>query len=112
MFSFLLLFSFGFDDLLSSLTDFVNNPSDTEKLYEFILAYYRAGAYASNTVLKGCYEILSSLEKSTVSNEPYRITEGMINDVYNAIRKDINPRESPFNFGAFHIAYTKKPKNE
>jgi hypothetical protein len=74
------------------------------------LAYYRASAYASNAVLNTCYEILSKIEKETVSNEPMYVSEEMINNVYNAIRRDINPKELPFKLGAFHIAYPKETK--
>jgi hypothetical protein len=99
-----------YDDLLSRLTEFVNNPLGDDTLYQFILAYYRASAYASNAVLNACYEILSKIEKETVSNEPMYVSEEMINNVHNAIRRDINPKELPFKLGAFHIAYPKETK--
>ena len=38
------------------------------------------------------------------------VSEEMINNVHNAIRRDINPKELPFKLGAFHIAYPKETK--
>jgi hypothetical protein len=39
------------------------------------------------------------------------VSEKMINEVYNAIRRDINPKELPINLGAFHPADPKKTED-
>jgi len=93
-----------YDDLLDKLTNFVARPSDQNIIQEFIVAYYRASAYAHHDVLKACYKILSSATETTRLGKPYNITEDMINEVYNAISRDVLPTASNFYFGAFHVA--------
>jgi hypothetical protein len=92
-----------YDDLVGKLTVFVSNSTNRDKQQEFINAYYKAGAYASDEVLQKCDALLSALEQSDqVTNlEPF------INEVYNAIRQDTEKgifTKPKFDFKAFHVS--------
>jgi predicted ATP-binding protein involved in virulence len=96
-----------YDDLLTKLTNLVRDISNGEMIHEFILAYYRAGSYATEGILKNCYQLLEKLAQS--SDGTGRITlkisevESIIQGIYNDVRKELNPKVKTFEFRAYHV---------
>jgi hypothetical protein len=89
-----------YDDLVQSVT-IINKThiyQDINAVSNFIKAYYRASAYASDKVIEACNEFLTSLEKK--ETDTVKLTEH-ISNIYNAVRQDKNPKSKSFNFRAF-----------
>jgi hypothetical protein len=87
-----------YDDLISALTAIVTSGfrNEYDSMNKFFMAYNRASAYASDLVLEKCNDLLTGFKKEADTG---RLTpEGsdriinIINEVYGAIRKDINPK--------------------
>jgi hypothetical protein len=64
---------------------------------DFIMAYYKASAYADDSVIKACNRFL----KSIGDNESEAEITQRITDIYTCIRQDINPNASPVQSIAF-----------
>jgi ribosomal 50S subunit-associated protein YjgA (DUF615 family) len=93
-----------YDDLLTKLFALQSNISKPNIQEQFIESYYKASAYASDEVLKKCYQLLGKLNDKT--KVEYVDTE--INEIYNAIRQDTEKhsylfRKPSFDFKAYHI---------
>jgi hypothetical protein len=91
-----------YDDLIDTLTIIAN---DHKSMNNFIMAYNRASAYASDPVLEKCNDLLTGFKKEAETGVltpagSDRIIN-IINDVYKAIRKDINPRARYFKVHTF-----------
>lgn len=91
-----------YDDLIDTLTIIAN---DHKSMNNFIMAYNRASAYASDPVLEICNDLLTGFKKEAETGVltpagSDRIIN-IINDVYKAIRKDINPRARYFKVHTF-----------
>jgi hypothetical protein len=87
-----------YDDLIGALTEITKSGFTIEYnlMNDFIMAYNRASTYASDPVLEKCNDLLAGLKKEAetgvLTPEGSDRIIGFINDVYTAIRKDINPR--------------------
>jgi hypothetical protein len=72
---------------------------------KFIMTYHRASAYASDLVLEKCNELLTGFAKEAETGvlTPAAANKliDIINDIYTAIRKDINPKAHYFRVGTF-----------
>jgi hypothetical protein len=87
-----------YDDLIGALTAIVTSGfrNDADSMIKFYMAYNKASAYASDLVLEKCNDLLTRFKKE--SDTGVLTPEGsdriiaIINDVYGAIRKDINPK--------------------
>ena len=87
-----------YDDLIGALAAIVQSgfTNDADSMNKFIMSYNKASAYASDLVLEKCNDLLGAFEKETQAEE--FTPEGsdriiaIVNEVYGAIRKDINPR--------------------
>ncbi len=96
-----------YDDLIGALTLIIRSGfvGDHESMNDFIMAYNRASAYASDLVLEKCNDLLSGFTKEAqtgvLTPAAGDILIDIINDVYKAIRKDINPRARYFEVGTF-----------
>jgi hypothetical protein len=91
-----------YDELVRSLTVANANThwTDEKEVNQFILAYYRASAYASQEVIEACSQLLTTLENPELKLKLDLVTD-RINAIYNSVRKDINKRAPTFNFRAF-----------
>jgi hypothetical protein len=83
-----------YDELVEALTTIVKTLWTNEKdMDAFILAYNKTSAYASDEVVNACQAFFIHL----INKEK---DDGMltkrVNEIYNAIRKDINPKAKPF----------------
>lgn len=105
-----------YDDLVGCLTQLVQNRAGIRKVYdedrytggEFIDAYYRAGAYASKSVLDACHKLLEELESLEIPLKSIAEIETSVDGIYNAIRKDtLDPKEPNHEFKAYHIREKK-----
>ena len=96
-----------YDDLIDTLTIIITSgfANDHKSMNNFIMAYNRASAYASDPVLEKCNDLLTGFKKEAETGVltpagSDRIIN-IINDVYKAIRKDINPRARYFKVHTF-----------
>jgi hypothetical protein len=93
-----------YDDLLTKLFALQSSISNHNAQGQFIESCYKASAYASDKVLKKCYQLLNKLDPNT--NVANVATD--INEIYNAIRQDTEKRsflfrKPSFDFKAYHI---------
>ena len=88
--------------MLSGLTEFISDPSDTNALHQFIVSYNLASGYVDNDVINACHEFLSSMEVSDDKWDKQK-TNDAINHIFKAVRKDINPKAPYSNFVVFNI---------
>jgi hypothetical protein len=74
--------------------------SDPKLMNNFITRYHRASAHASHFVFEKCNDLLTEITKETetgeLSSDAANKLLDIINDIYTAIRKDINPRARYF----------------
>lgn len=90
-----------YDELISSLTMYYMNASE-ESTKNFIHAYNRATGYASAGVLEACNKLLRSTVKQSMKRRGEELdSDKHINNIFNAIRQDINPKEPTFNFKVY-----------
>lgn len=94
-----------YDDLIDALMlvvrgGFETFANDPELFNNFNMSYHRASAYASDPVLRKCNDLLIEITKGVKSG---KLTPGAadkiidtINEIYTAIRQDINPRARYF----------------
>jgi hypothetical protein len=64
---------------------------------DFIMAYYKASAYADDRVIEACDNFFKSLAK----NDNEEIITKQITEIYSAIRQDINPKAGRMKSVAF-----------
>jgi hypothetical protein len=95
-----------YDELVEALTAVTKNIWEDQKdMNAFILAYNRTSAYASD----GVVDALEAFFILLIQNEKdgSKITKS-VSAIYNAIRKDINPKAKSFKFQL----YTTMPTSE
>jgi hypothetical protein len=87
-----------YDDLIGAVTAIVTSGfrNDADSMNKFYMAYNKASAYASDLVLEKCNDLLTRFKKESdtgvLTSEGSDRIIAIINDVYGAIRKDINPK--------------------
>lgn len=103
-----------YDDLIDVLTMIVGDgfktfADDPKLLNNFIKTYYRASAYASDHALEKCNDLLTEINKGAKTGEitPDASSKlvDIINEIYAAIRQDINPRARYF---IVHTLWTER----
>ena len=95
-----------YDALLTSLTKLVgksvgkpdtdiiqNILSNDAAIDDFVMAYYGAAAYASDSVIEACHNFFMSVTSKTIDTAKIIL---QVSDIYSAIRFDINPRAHLF----------------
>ena len=87
-----------YDDLLKKLTTYLQK-NDSDSLGEFILTCNRASSYANHETLNAIIAYLDSIK----TKEPNKDVRTHVNEIFLAIRKDVNPKEPKSNFKAFDL---------
>lgn len=89
-----------YDELVRSLTIVVKEKLDTNPVKDFVTAYNRASTYANDQVIEACNEFIEALGRKEPDDE---IITNLVNAIYAAIRRDINPKARNINFKTFFV---------
>jgi hypothetical protein len=89
-----------YDELVRSLTIVVKEKLDTDPVKDFVTAYNRASTYANDEVIEACNDLLEALGRKEQSDE---ILTNLVNHIYLAISRDINPKARKINFKTYFI---------
>jgi len=98
-----------YDDLIEKFTKFLDDPSDKQSTFNFIEAYNKSSAYASEEVLESCHKLLEAIRgrsQKRQNNSNYTISdkeqdELLISDVFTSIRKDVSSKDTNFKFRGY-----------
>jgi hypothetical protein len=98
-----------YDELIGALRMFFRKgfENDPEIMNEFSKTYVKASAYASDLVLEKCNDLLTGFTKGVDTKTRVMTAEAanklldIIEDIYAAIRKDINPKARYFKVRTF-----------
>jgi hypothetical protein len=91
-----------YDELVEALTAVVKTLWNDEKAMDaFILAYNKTSAYASDEVVDACQEFFIHLINKEKNNS---MLTKRINKIYNAIRKDLNPKAKEFKYQLYTVS--------
>jgi len=103
-----------YNELIVALSDFLDKR-DGISANALIKAYNRSTSYAKTEVLEKCKEFLNQMEIATqvrhdpgqANTKPKTLEESLkeksnlVSEIFKAIRKDINPKESDFDCKVF-----------
>jgi hypothetical protein len=91
-----------YDELVKSLTIVVKKKitEDIDSINEFIMAYNRASTYANDDVIEACNNFLEGLGTKELNDQ---IVTDLVNAIYLAIRRDINPKARKIDFRTFFV---------